>query len=361
MPKSHRQRARLEQWLDNPRCDKNGASAVLNIPMLEIANHMISKNSLAQQSVVATDPKEISKFARTLGQNFEASLFEGEPALLLQLLVQAGLIDKDHRVEVIDRLAQGSRQEQLEESHRVLKLISAADGKTVFVANGFRLPATFLPPDSTLEIDILVARPAVSGRYEIVLGEVKVYPDKGGRTDRMQIASARSQLGLYANIVREWLPQLNQTENLSYSGSGFFVLTDPAGSAPVISALENMDEQEARARTAIAAIHSLDFIDLQQEEDSVKRLDSIAQLPSQFKEGCWGNCAMAEVCFADVRGADSTLVLGSKIEQQLGQIRLHQAVLLADGKVQPIGALEADLAQRFDDAVFPEIEGLEWK
>ena len=81
MSGKHRQRGRLEQWLDNPRCDKNAASAVLNVPMLEIANHIISTTGLPQNEVRANDPRDISEFARSLGQAFEKSLFENEPPI----------------------------------------------------------------------------------------------------------------------------------------------------------------------------------------------------------------------------------------------------------------------------------------
>ena len=361
MPKSHRQRARLEQWLDNPRCDKNAASAVLNVPMLEVANHLIVARSLPSHEVVAKDPRDISEFARSLGQAFEKSLFEQEPALMVQMLTKAGLLQADYRVEVIHRLQQATNQEFLDESHRILRVISAADKDTAFVINGFRLPATFLPPDSTLEIDILVAIPSGEGSHELILGEVKVYPDKGGRTDRVQISGARSQLGLYAHIMREWLPTLENIEQARYLGRGFFVLSDPANQTPVLSALENMDEQESRARTAIAAINKLQFEELQQESDAGKRLEAIAALDVNFNEGCWGRCAMAEVCFAQVRMADSTQVLGTKIHQQLGGISLATAVSLADGQIKPSEPLEVDLAERFADATFLELRGLKWK
>lgn len=361
MPKSHRQRARLEQWLDNPRCDKNAASAVLNVPMLEVANHLIVAQSLPRHQVVAKDPRDISEFARSLGQEFEKSLFVQEPALMVQMLTKVGLLEPDYRVDVIHRLEQATNQEFMDESHRILRAISSADQKTALVINGFRLPATFLPPESTLEIDILVAIPSGEGRHELILGEVKVYPDKGGRTDRVQISGARSQLGLYAHIMREWLPTLGGIENTEYLGRGFFVLSDPATQKPVLSALENMDEQESRARTAIAAINELNFEHLQQESDASKRLEAISALDVNFNESCWGRCAMAEVCFAQVRMADSTQVLGTKIHQQLGDITLSTAVALADGQLKPSEPLELDLAERFADASFAELRGLKWK
>jgi hypothetical protein len=361
MPKSHRQRARLEQWLDNPRCEKNAASAVLNIPMQEIAAATIAALNLQASQVRATEPKSISEFARQLGHAFEKSLFEPEPPLMIDLLTSSGLIDSANRIEVINRLTGASTAELLAESHRIFKLISSADAQTAFVINGFRLPAEFLPPDSTLEIDILVARPSTDGKHEIVLGEVKVYPDKGGRTDAVQISSARSQVGLYAHIIRNWLPSLNETENLEYLGKGFFVLTDPATRQPILSAIENMDEQEARARTSIEAIHKVQFSELQDEDNHEKKLAAVIDLKTNFNESCWGRCAMAEVCFSQARAIDRTVVLGSKIERQLGQILLRDAVSLADKRLAPSSALEQDLAQRFADAEFPEIEGVSWK
>lgn len=361
MSAKQRQRARLEQWLDNPRCDKNAASAVLNIPMQEIATATIAALDLPANQVRATEPKSISEFARQLGQAFEKSLFEPEPPLMVDLLTASGLVDKSNRIEVINRLTGASTAELLAESHRIFKLMSSADAQTSFVINGFRLPAEFLPPDSTLEIDILVAKPSADGKHEIVLGEVKVYPDKGGRTDAVQISSARSQLGLYAHIIRNWLPTLNDTENLEYAGKGFFVLTDPATREPILSAIENMDEQEARARTSIDAIHKVQFPELQEQDDHDKKLAAVVDLKTNFNESCWGRCAMAEVCFSQARGTDRTLVLGTGIERQLGQISLRDAVALADKKLAPSTALEEDLAQRFADAEFPEIEGVSWK
>jgi hypothetical protein len=70
---------------------------------------------------------------------------------------------------------------------------------------------------------------------------------------------------------------------------------------------------------------------------------------------------MAEVCFAQVRMADSTQVLVTKIHQQLGEISLATAVSLADGQIKSSEPLEGDLAERFADATFLELRGLKWK
>jgi hypothetical protein len=65
-------------------------------------------------------------------------------------------------------------------------------------------------PHATLSIDAVAVR-ASSGSVSLVVGEVKVYPDRGGYTDEAQLATSRAQAGVYVHglrLVHENAPHL---------------------------------------------------------------------------------------------------------------------------------------------------------
>jgi hypothetical protein len=360
------QRYRLEQWLDNPRCDKNMASAILNVPMIEVAINLAEEAQQQGKDFAKIKPLDFPQFAREIGDKFEDSLFEGdEPLLVQRLLEENELIATGQEIHLITRDTALTSEEHLEESHKVLKRIAKSTSGKTWVIRGFKLPAEVMPPDSTFEIDILVALPIEEGGYRLLVGEVKVYPDRGGRTDSVQIAGARSQAGLYVHILRNWLPGLEDVSGIVVDGNGFLIFAEPAKGIPKFAALENLNDQDRRAAVAISGIQNLfarnDLVTLATSNKSEEKLEFVKSQKDEYRESCWGHCAMAEVCFRKALEEDRTIVLGQKTEQQLSSLTLSRAVALADGDVEPMNDVEFDLVERFADARYPEIEDLKWK
>ena len=55
-------------------------------------------------------------------------------------------------------------------------------------------------PEAVLIIDVLAVR--IDGeRPELIVGEVKTYPDRGGHTDSHELALARAQAGIYVHAL----------------------------------------------------------------------------------------------------------------------------------------------------------------
>lgn len=364
--KTSPQRYRLEQWLDNPRCDKNAASAILNVSLQELAEKLVTQSLEAGEPAAEVVPQIPPLFAFELGKEFEANLMEGDqPNLLERLLLSHGVISSEMTTRFETRNPSGTTEEHLAESKSLLARIAASDDKTAWVISGFKLPAKVLPPESTFEIDLLLAIPTGGGKHNLIVGEVKVYPDKGGRTNPVQIAGARSQAGLYVYVLEGWISQLDGLEALTVDGQGFLVFSNAADGMPKLAALENLREQDRRAEVAIRGITNLFeqpmVQELAQTNNSEAKLKFLSEQADEYREACWGHCPMAEICFRKVVADDRSIVLGGKTEQQLSSLTLSRAVALADGQVKPVGDVEEDLATRFEDARFPEIEGLSWK
>ena len=360
------QRYRLEQWLDNPRCDKNTASAILNVPLVELAINLAEEAKEQGKDFAKIKPLDFPQFARQIGNKFEDSLFAGDEPLLIQHLLQEnGLVAPDQEIKLETRKTSLTPDEHLEESHKILKRIANSTSAKAWVIRGFKLPAEVMPPDSTFEIDVLLALPIRDGGYRLLVGEVKVYPDRGGRTDAVQIAGARSQAGLYVHILKNWLTSLDEVAGLIVDGNGFLIFAEPAKGVPKFAALENLNDQDRRADVAILGIKSLfarnDLATLAASNKSSEKLDFLKYQKDEYRESCWGHCAMAEVCFRKALDEDRTIVLGQKTEQQLSSLTLSRAVALANGDEAPLNDVEFDLVGRFADARYPEIEGLKWK
>jgi hypothetical protein len=364
--KTSTQRQRLEQLLDNPRCDKNASSAILNVSLQKLAETLAEEAKVAGRDFAKIRTQEFPQFAFEIGNAFEASLFEGNnPLLIEKILVDGGLLLVDSNPQFVKREEGLTTQEYLQNSHALLKKISTTSSGRPRIINGFKLPAQVLPPESTFEVDILVAIPQSDGTHKLVIGEVKVYPDRGGRTDVVQSAGARSQAGLYVHVLRKWLRTLDGVENIIVDGAGFLIFAEPTRGIPQFAALEDFSDQDRRAEVAIEGIsrvfNSPSLQGILSESTPDEKIAFVRNQEDQYRESCWGHCAMAEVCFRKAVTEGKTIILGQKTEQQLSSLDLSRAVALADGQAQPATEVEIDIVSRFADARYPEIEGLTWK
>jgi len=64
-------RRRFEQWARNPRCAANAVSAILNIPMADVAKREGARSPTGQ-----------SPFALARGQGFERAIFRDDAKML---------------------------------------------------------------------------------------------------------------------------------------------------------------------------------------------------------------------------------------------------------------------------------------
>jgi hypothetical protein len=344
------QRARIEQWLSHPTCERNTASAVLAVPL-----HLLPG---------ASPSREASQLAGWIGNAFEASLFEERFELLGNLLVEAGLLSEDIYLIPKEKEDLIGLDLQLELSKNRIAEMVPASSKKAYIFRGFRLPARLFGDESAFEIDLLLAVPCSDTQYELIIGEVKVYPAKAGRTNPGQIAGARAQAGLYAHILSEWLEEHTELSNVVFNNKGFLVFTNPVDGKPLIAEVNSLFEQRTRANLAIQSLTKVkntrkDWVTIENGklEEKVSFLEGVK---TDSGDGCWSFCSLAHRCFKDAVSNDSTIVLGSQSANHLSRIPLSVALQLADGTLEPQDEVEAELHQRISEANFDELEVLPW-
>ena len=344
------QRARIEQWLSNPSCERNSASAVLGVPL-----HLMQG---------ASPSREASKLAGWIGNAFEASLFEERFELLENLLKEAGLLSDDNLLIPKPRVNVFGDALQLELSKNRLAEMLVPTSKKAYIFHGFRLPAKQFGDENTFEIDLLLAVPFSEKQYELIIGEVKVYPAKAGRTNAGQIAGARAQAGLYAHILSEWLEAHPELDNVVFKNKGFLVFTNPIDGKPLIAEVNSLLEQRTRASLAIQTITNVissrtDWAAVENgtQEEKLAFLEGVA---TDSGDGCWSFCSLAHRCFKEAVSNDNSIVLGSQSANHLSRIPLSVALQLADGTLEPQDEVEEELKRRIIEANFDELEVLPW-
>src|SRR5690606_38904066 len=109
------------------------------------------------------------------------------------------------------------------------------------------IPGGVMLPEAILVIDALVIRSDLTPP-RLVVGEVKTYPDRGGYTDRTELATARAQAGVYLHGLRVVLRgELRLDDAVAVAEEGFLVLSRPGYSKPSVRAGEDLRYQAERA------------------------------------------------------------------------------------------------------------------
>lgn len=332
-PPSRDTRRRLEQLSANPRCEANVLSVIHDVPMGEVAREL----GLA--------PKDRqSRFAIARGVTFERGLFADGAATLLEALIKAGVLPAgsegllDLRLRMnggpIDRLDGSASQ--------FARFVDAPDGKTVLVAGAaLPVPGAALLPDGLVAVDVIAVRPNEQG-IELVIGEVKVYPDRAGYTDTANLASARRQAGLYVAMLRRFVAERGLEHAITVRDRGFLVLSRVGSNRPVIRADEDFAHQAQAAEALLAELGALAARPAVSEN---QRLATIAEAPTHYCEGCVSFCELADRCHAEARTAGAPALLGDDAARILGQVSVPRALTLLRGAA-PANDVERDLARR---------------
>jgi hypothetical protein len=91
--------------------------------------------------------------------------------------------------------------------------------------------------EGLLALDVLTVHPEPRpAPITLRVGEVKVYPDRGGFTDGLELATARAQAGLYVYVLQRTVEALGLTRDLHVAEDGFLVLARPASNQPSVRA-----------------------------------------------------------------------------------------------------------------------------
>jgi hypothetical protein len=199
-------------------------------------------------------------------------------------------------------------------------------------------------PEAILILDVLAIRGDLEVP-ELIVGEVKTYPDRGGHTEAHDLAMARAQAGLYVHALEVLVGELGLTNSVRVRTDGFLVLSRPGSNRPSVRAGEDLRYQAERARRGFellerAALGLPPFNPV--GEDPIA---AVIQSPTDYSEACLSFCDRAPKCHAEALAAGNPAVLGDDVARFLGTVDLYQTIELLHGS-SPRTEAEADLARR---------------
>jgi len=334
-------RLRFEQWARNPTCTANTLSAVHGISMAEVAKAEGGKVTMGQ-----------SPFALARGQTFERGLFRADAAALKKALMEAEVLSPSARGFADIRTRQnGGRLANLDEAlaktEALLRSLATMTGPdvqpSIVAAATIRIPARVMLPEAILVIDVLVVRwDSVAKRPELLVGEVKTYPDRGGHTDTAELATARAQAGVYVHGLDVTLAAMGFADRISVSRRGFLVLSRPGSNFPSVRANEDLRYQAMRAERG--------FTQLERAADALGEgsasVDTICGAPTAYESACISFCDRASTCYTKALNAGNAVVLGEDVARFLGPVSLIRAMELLDG-AEPQNTVERDILAQF--------------
>jgi len=333
-------RRRFEQWANNLECEANAASAVLGVPMVDVAT---------REGLVPTMGQ--SPFALQRGQRFERQLFHDDAQVLRAELEKAGVLPAGSAGFADLRLRQvgGSCRTLDEARERTLELLGSTarsgvppETPTLVAGATICVPGRAMLPEAILVLDALVIRRDSDGHPELVVGEVKTYPDRGGYTDRTELAGARAQAGVYVHGLNEVLRENSWADRVSVATTGFLVLTKPGSNRPSVRAREDLQYQAARAARGLEKLRTLAAQMSPESAPPADPVAAIAAAPIHYAEACIRFCDRAEGCFKRALAAGNPGVLGDDVARLLGTISLGRVQEILQG-AQPQTHAEREL------------------
>ena len=341
-------RARFEQWAKNPVCQANTLSAVHNVRMADVARRMGYRPSFGQ-----------SVFALARGNQFERGILRDEGARLLAELIRQDVLPEGARGLADLRVRMnGGPLPTLEAAIDATKgLLGALAEPTdpgspprpaIIASPTVRISKGVMLPEAVLILDVLAVR-YDRGHPELTVGEIKIYPDRGGHTDPNQLAVARAQAGIYLHALELLLAELGCGERLTLRRKGFLVLTRPGSNFPSVRANEDLHYQAARAGRGFKRLEAAARGLPPFESTGDDPIDAVARSETEYSEACLGFCDRASQCHDYALEAGNPAVLGDEVRRFLGEVNLGRAIELLNGG-DPRTAGERDLLRRLHRA-----------
>jgi hypothetical protein len=200
-------------------------------------------------------------------------------------------------------------------------------------------------PEALLVLDALVIRHDQTPR-ELIVGEVKTYPDRGGYTDKRELATARAQAGVYVYGLDLVLAELGISASFTVVRNGFLILTRPGFNQPSVRAGEDLRYQAERAKRGFELLRVA--AETLPPPDGERRLDAVCSADFDYSETCVSFCDRAEICRKNALARGDGAVLGDDVARFLGSVHLQRALELMKGDT-PANPIERDLARRIKD------------
>lgn len=337
-------RGRFEQWAKNPTCDANTLSAVHNVRL-----------DMAARAVGLVPSFGQSPFAIARGNRFEAGLFYDDAVRLRAALEQKGCLPEASSgfLDLRLRMNGGKRFATVDQALRAteewLRRIAAnpVTSQSIVAAPMIRIPKGVILPEALLIIDAatVVVR---DGRPRVTVGEVKVFPDRGGHTDPQQLASARAQAGIYRHALKLAVAALGLADAVDVASDGFLVFTWPGSNSPAVRAGEDLTYQAIRAERGFVRLEEVAMSIVRDDDfsaDNPTLIQRVLDADTQYGEACLSFCDLAPRCHQRSLDADDAIVLGADVKRLLGDTLLDRAIELLNG-AKATSDREADLQRQ---------------
>lgn len=236
----------------------------------------------------------------------------------------------------------------LQQTATLLTSMAKAKGRdmdpSIVAAATIRIPERVMLPEAILVIDVLVVRwNATAKRPEIVVGEVKTYPDRGGHTDSGELATARAQAGVYVHGLDVTLAAMGLANRFTISRTGFLVLSRPGSNSPSIRANEDLRYQAMRAERGFTQLERA--ANTMFEGHGTANIDTVRLAPTAYESACISFCDRASMCFKRALDEGDATILGEDVARFLGSVNLTRAMELLDGD-KPRTPAEWDVAEQ---------------
>ena len=338
-------RARFEQWVKNPTCEANTISAVHNVRLDKAAEAAGLTPSFGQ-----------SPFAIARGNRFEAGLFYDEAQRLRIALERARVLPEESNgfLDLRLRMNGGAQVKTVDDALAatadwLARVAAGSNHDSIVAAPMIRIPRGVILPEALLIIDA-VAVSTESGISRLTVGEVKVFPDRGGHTDPRQLASARAQAGLYRRALELTLASAALGSAITVNPEGFLVFTWPGSNMPVVRAHEDLTYQAIRAERGFARLEEIATGIVRDDDfsaDNATLIERVLHAPTHYSEACLSFCDLAPRCFGGVLENDLPTVLGTETAQLLAGLTMTRALELMHG-APPESDREADLQRQLE-------------
>lgn len=335
-------RGRFEQWAKNPTCHANTLSAVHNIRLDAAAAAAGLAPSYGQ-----------SPFALARGNTFEAGLFYDGAARLRSALEKKGGLPEGSAgfLDLRLKMNHGTRlrtvDEAVEHTADWLRAIAISPASAASIVAGplIKIPKGVILPEATLIIDAATVVTDREGRAKVTVGEVKVFPDRGGHTDPRQLASARAQAGIYRHALDLVVKAMGIEDRLEIARDGFLVFTWPGSNSPSVRLNEDLTFQAIRAERGFERLEEVAFELVRDEDfsaDKPELIERVLHSETDYKEACLSFCDLAPRCHQAAVDRDDAILLGSEVKRLLGDTTITRALELLNG-AEPVDDREVDL------------------
>lgn len=164
--------------------------------------------------------------------------------------------------------------------------VTIAAGPTVRIPSGPMIAHAMLCIDA-------VAVSHSTNHIELVVGEMKVYPDTGGYTDPSQPATSRAQSGMYVHALSLLIAELGLTWKLRVTPKGFLVLSKSETNQIQVRSNEDLEGQVRRAMEGLKSLSETAEKLLSRESHSPT---AVFTQPIHLTEGCMDLCERASIC-----------------------------------------------------------------